>query len=273
MDAPEAGYQLGSDAAELERLNRQGMVLAPATRMLLQAAGIGPGMRVLDLGSGTGDVAFVAAELVGPSGEVVGIDSSPEAVATAQARAQQRGLGNARFVMGDIHAPAPGGPFDAIVGRLVLMYVPDPAAVLRTQATRLHPGGIVAPIEFDLASARSLPATPLAHQLLAWLADTFQRAGIDPSLGARLWAILQQAGLRPLGMVGVQPHFGPEDPAGSATLAGIVQTMLPLIERTGVATAQQVGIETLQTRLAQELAASQAVAAHPMLLSAWGPVG
>ncbi|HEV3498283.1 MAG TPA: hypothetical protein VHA34_18250 [Actinomycetes bacterium] len=72
MDAPEAGYQLGSDAVELERLNRQGMVLAPATRMILQAAGIGLGMRVLDLGSGTGDVAFVAAELVGPAGEVVG---------------------------------------------------------------------------------------------------------------------------------------------------------------------------------------------------------
>jgi SAM-dependent methyltransferase len=81
MDAPEAGYQLGSDAAELERLNRQGRVLAPATRMLLQAAGIGPGMRVLDLGSGTGDVAFLA---------------------TAKARTQQRGLGNVRFVVGDI---------------------------------------------------------------------------------------------------------------------------------------------------------------------------
>jgi SAM-dependent methyltransferase len=77
MDAPKAGYQLGSDAVELERLNRQGMVLAPATRMILQAAGI---------------------------------DNSPEAVATAQARAQQRGLGNVRFVVGDIHEPAPGGP-------------------------------------------------------------------------------------------------------------------------------------------------------------------
>jgi hypothetical protein len=203
---------------------------------------------MLDLGSGTGDVAFVAAELVGPAGEVVGIDRSPEAVATAQARTQQRGLGNVSFVVGDIHEPAPGGPFDAIVGRLVLMYVPDPAVVLRTQAALLRPGpgGVVAPIEFDLGSARSLPPTPLAHQMLAWLIDTFQRAGVEPSLGARLWAILQQAGLRPLGMVGVQPHFGPDDPAGPATLAGIVGTMLPLIEHTGVATAQQVGIETLQ---------------------------
>ena len=271
--APEAGYQLGSDAGELERLNRQGRVLAPATRTILQAAGIGLGMRVLDLGSGTGDVAFVAAELVGSAGEVLGIDRSPEAVATAQARAQQQGLGNVGFVVGDIHEAAPGGPFDVIVGRLVLMYVPDPAVVLRTQAALLRPGGVVAPIEFDLGSARSLPSTPLVQQLLAWLADTFQRAGIQPSLGARLWATLRQAGLRPLGMVGVQPHFGPEDPAGAAMLAGIVGTVLPLMERTGVATAQQVGIETLQARVAEELAASQAVFAHPILLSAWGTVG
>ncbi len=71
-------------------------------------------------------------------------------------------------------------------------------------------------------------------------------------------------------MIGVQPHFGPEDPDGAAILAGIVRTVLPLIERTGVATAAQVGADTLQQRLSDELAASAAVFAHPMLISAWG---
>jgi ubiquinone/menaquinone biosynthesis C-methylase UbiE len=135
----EPGYQLGSDAAELQRLDLQGRVLAPATRTILAAAGIRPGMRVLDLGSGAGDVAFVAAGLAGPAGEVVGIDQSPDAVAKATARAGQRGLPNVRFAVGDIHDPAPGGPFDAVIGRLVLMYVADPAAVLRTQAGVLPP--------------------------------------------------------------------------------------------------------------------------------------
>ncbi|HEX2159616.1 MAG TPA: class I SAM-dependent methyltransferase [Actinomycetes bacterium] len=128
------------------------------------------GMRVLDLGSGTGDVAFVAAELVGPAGEVVGIDSSPEAVATAQARAQQRGLGNVRFVMGDIHEPAPGGPFDVIVGRLVLMYVPDPPVVLRTQAALLRPGPD--PQDADAGDPHRLASRRNAQQL--------------PSVGARI---------------------------------------------------------------------------------------
>jgi SAM-dependent methyltransferase len=268
----ETRYQLGSDAAELERLNRQGRVLAPATRSILDAAGIRPGMRVLDLGSGAGDVAFVAAELVGPSGELVGIDRSPEAIARANMRAQQRGLGQVRFVEGDIHTAAPGGPFDAIIGRLVLMYVPDPAAVLRTQAALLRPGGLVIPIEFDLHSARSVPSTPLVHQALTWLAEGFRRAGIETSLGPRLWAVLRDAGLRPLGMMGVQPYFGPEDPDGPVILAGIVRTALPLLERTGVATAEQVGAETLQQRLSDELRLAAAVFAHPMLLSAWATI-
>jgi SAM-dependent methyltransferase len=268
--AETTGYQLGSDAAELKRLNLQGRVLAPATRTILATAGVRPGMRVLDLGSGAGDMAFAAAGLVGPAGEVVGIDQSPDAVARATARAGERRLSNVRFVPGDIHDPAPDGPFDAIIGRLVLMYVPDPAAVLRTQTGVLRSGGVVAPVEFDLHSARSLPSTPLVGQALSWLREAFTRAGIDPALGPGLWAVLQAAGLQPSGMTGVQPHFGPEDPDGAAILAGIVKTVLPLIERTGVATAAEVGADTLQQRLSGELAASAAVFAHPMLISAWG---
>jgi ubiquinone/menaquinone biosynthesis C-methylase UbiE len=227
-------------------------------------------MRVLDLGSGAGDAAFVAAELAGSAGEVVGIDQSADSVAKATARAAERGLSNVRFVVGDIHDRAPDGPFDAIVGRLVLMYMADPAAVLRTQAGLLRSGGVVAPIEFDLHSARSLPATPLVGQALSWLREAFTRAGIDLALGPGLWAVLQAAGLRPSGMMGVQPHFGPEDPDGAAILAGIIRTVLPLIERLGVATAAEVGADTLQQRLSDELATSAAVFAHPMLISAWG---
>jgi hypothetical protein len=77
------------------------------------------------------------------------------------------------------------------------------------------------------------------------------------------------AGWQPQG-IGVQPHFGPQDPDGAATLAGIVRTALPLIERTGVATAAEVGSDTLQQRLSAELATATAVFAHPTLMSAWG---
>jgi len=92
MSDTDSGYQLGSADDELARLELQGRALAQATYMILDAAGIRPGMRVLDLGCGVGDVAFVAADLVGPDGYVVGVDRSAEALARARIRAGQRGL-------------------------------------------------------------------------------------------------------------------------------------------------------------------------------------
>lgn len=263
-------YQLGHEVDELERLNVQGRALAAPTRILLEAAGLRPGMRVLDLGSGAGDMSFVVADVVGDAGEVVGIERAADAVAQATERTRRRGLANVRFVLGDIHDAYDGGPFDAVVTRLVLMYVPDPSAVLMTQSGALRPGGIVAPIEFDLGSGRTIPETPLAARMLGWVRDAFERSGIEPALGPRLWTVVGEAGPAPAGMTSIQPHFGPSDPDGHALLAGIVRTLLPIIESTGVATAAEVDVDTLKQRVADELTAARAVFAHPSLSCAWG---
>ena len=274
MGDSDSGYQFGSGIGEDEagRLEIQGRALAPATRIILAEAGIRPGMRVLDLGCGAGDVAFVAAGLVGPDGSVVGVDRSPDALARARLRAGQRGLAQVRFVEGDVNDPAPGGPFDAIVERLVLWTVPDPAALLRRQATVLHPGGLVVPIEVDLSTIRSLPETGLGTKGRAWVVEAFAKAGMS-MLGPRLWAIVREAGLRPLGMIGVQPHFGPGDEVGIAFLVETMRAAAPLIVGTGVATAEEIGMETLEQRLTDEGQRSQAVRATPMLLSAWATTG
>jgi SAM-dependent methyltransferase len=215
-----------------------------------------------------GDVAFVAAELVGPRGEIIGIDQSSESVAEANARAREQKADNVRFRVGDIHDPAGGGPYDAIIERFVLMYLPDPAAVLMTQAAALRPGGVVAPIEFEVQSARSIPPTPLVSDALLWISQAFERASIEAALGPRLRIVLQQAGLQPQGMIAIQPHLDPAE--GAENLAGIVRTALPLIERAGAATADEVQTETLEQRLQAELDAADAVLAHPALFSAWG---
>jgi SAM-dependent methyltransferase len=267
MPDRDPGYQFAS-GDELARLEIQGRALGPATRMIFTAAGIRPGMRVLDLGCGVGDVTFLAADLVGPDGYVVGVDRWPAAVARARLRAEQAGLAHVRFVEGDIHDPAPGGPFDAIVGRLVLMHVPDPVTVLRRQATALRAGGLVVPVEHDIHTTRSLPPTPLLTQAVAWVIEAFAKAGI-PAIGPRLWGLLPEAGLRPLGMIGIQPHFGPDDPAAIALADGAIRAVAPLIERTGTATAEEIGVETFAPRLKAELRENSAVFAPGMLLSAW----
>jgi SAM-dependent methyltransferase len=270
MSDTDSGYQFGTGMGdeELVRLEAQGAAMAPATRMIFAEAGIRPGMRVLDIGCGAGDVTFVAADLVGPGGSVVGVDHSPDALARARLRAGQRGLTQVQFVEGDINDPAPGGPFDAIVERLVLWAVPDPAEVLRRQATVLRPGGLVVPVEIDLSTMRSLPENQDMTQVNSWLIEAFARAGLS-MLGPRLWAVVGEAGLRPLGMIGVQPHFGPGDEVGLAYFVESMRLAEPLIVGTGVATAEEIGMETFEQRVRDEFQRTSVVAASPMLLSAW----
>jgi cyclopropane fatty-acyl-phospholipid synthase-like methyltransferase len=270
MGDSDPGRQYGSGIGEdeLARLEAQGAAMAAATRMIFAQAGIRPGMRVLDLGCGAGDVSFVAADLVGLGGSVVGIDRSAGALARARLRAGQRGLAQVRFVQGDLQDPAPGGPFDAIVERLVLMWIPDPAALLRRQATVLRPGGLVVPVEVDVSTMRWLPESPFANQVRSWLVEAFAKAGIA-TLGPRLRTIVQEAGLRPLGTIGIQPHFAPDDPIGIAAVVENIRIAEPLIVSTGVATAEEIGMDTFEQRLRDEQQRTQSVSATPMLLSTW----
>jgi ubiquinone/menaquinone biosynthesis C-methylase UbiE len=142
-------YELGHTDRELRRLATQAALVDPFTRGYFQRAGLGRGMRALDVDSGGGDVAFLAAELVGPAGEVVGTDRSPTAVAAATARAKAQSLGNVLFVEGDPATLTFDRPFDAIVGRYVLMFSPDPGAMLRGIAKHLRPGGVMVFHEVD----------------------------------------------------------------------------------------------------------------------------
>src|SRR5262252_3435792 len=136
-------YALGHSEQELERLSHQGQVFAPFTRQLFEQAGMRPGMRVLDVGSGAGDVAFLAAELVGPSGEVVGADREAAAVDWATARARSREVTNVKFLANDPAGMEFDRKFDAVVGRLVLMYYPDPVGALQKLVRHLQPGGLI----------------------------------------------------------------------------------------------------------------------------------
>jgi len=90
-------YVLGHTARELERLATQARLVDPVTRGFFHDAGVARGMRVLDVGSGAGDVAMFVADMVGPTGEVVGSDRSAEALAAARARVRERGYLNIAF--------------------------------------------------------------------------------------------------------------------------------------------------------------------------------
>jgi cyclopropane fatty-acyl-phospholipid synthase-like methyltransferase len=130
MEMKQSEYVLGHTDREQLRLIRQARVLAPYTEHFLRDAGIAAGMRVLDIGCGMGDVTMLAAGLVGPTGSVVSIDLDQASIETARRRASAIGLDNATFCQADIATFADQQPFDAIVGRLVLEFVPDTVAII-----------------------------------------------------------------------------------------------------------------------------------------------
>jgi ubiquinone/menaquinone biosynthesis C-methylase UbiE len=123
----------------------QDYLLRGVTRSLFERAGLHEGMRVLDIGSGTGGVALLAAAMVGATGSVVGVEIDDASVIAATERARRLGATNVTFLAKDIETVALSGSFDAIVGRLVLMHLHDPTAILRRirgGASRRRGGGV-----------------------------------------------------------------------------------------------------------------------------------
>lgn len=264
-------YVLGSSDLEIERLDRQSASIEGATRLLLRAAGIAPGMRVLDLGTGIGHVASLVADLVGPQGTVVGIDSNARLLGVASERASARA--QLRFVEGDVRSWRDTEPFDAVVGRLILFHLADPVSVLRHHVAALRPGGLLLALDFDLGACRTEPALSLATEALGWVQGGFRSAGANPVIGARLALLLAEAGLAGVQGFGVQGYIAPGDPAGPALLSGVVRTLVPQIVAAGLATPEQIGIDTLEARVSQAMQASQSVLLPPTLAAAWGRRG
>lgn len=265
-------YELGHSDQELRRLAIQAQVVEPITRQFLQDAGIGAGMRVLEVGSGAGDVAFLAAELVGRAGEVVGIDQSPTAVTVAQARGKERLHGNVTFRQGDPSALAFERPFDAIVGRYVLMFSPDPAAMLRGMANHLRPGGLIVFHEADFRGARSFPPSPTFDRCCAWIAQTFLKAGSNPHMGLSLYAAFVEAGLPAPTMALRSLSGGSNNPSGLSLITDLATIMAPLMERIGVATVADIAPATLNARILSELEASKGIVVGRYEIGAWSSV-
>jgi SAM-dependent methyltransferase len=224
-------YALGHTPEAFQRLVVQGQLFNPFTRRWLQDAGLRAGMHVLDLGCGPGDVSLLAAELVGEQGGVLGVDTNASVLQMAHARAQAAGLSHVAFLVGHIDELALTQRFDAIVGRLILMYLREPEARLRQLATHLCPGGVLAFQEHDIPSQgdATLPASPLWKQAVDWCTQAFQRVGVESRMGMKLCGTFLAAGLpaphlRYEAAIGAGPEW-----AGYEVLAGVVRDLLPLL--------------------------------------------
>ena len=158
---PEPAYVLGHSKRELERLSAQERLIGPFSRQLLKLAGVLPGMRVLEIGTGAGDVAILAADLVGPTGRVIGVDIASLAIEQARTRIAILGLNQVSFQLGDPTVLTFDQSFNAIVGRYVLLFQADAATMLRKLDRHLRPGGVIVFHEPDWSFIQSVPHAPL----------------------------------------------------------------------------------------------------------------
>lgn len=255
----DATYTLGRTSHETTRLIEQSKIYGESTTRLCRRAGITEGMRVLEIGSGAGDVALALAERVGPTGQVIGVDVNAGILDTARQRAAAAGMRNIEFIAGDARALDFSDKFDAVVGRFVLMYMADPRKAFAQLIKHVKPGGIAAfqEPEYTLYPAFIHPDTPLINQLIAWILDVFAHSRAHLDMGIGLYRAFVDAGLPPPAMHLESPIGAAEAWSGYRYMVTIFQSLLPLLEKYGLATAEQVGLDTLAARLRQEVLTSK----------------
>jgi ubiquinone/menaquinone biosynthesis C-methylase UbiE len=269
---PGDNYVLGHSPWAIQRLRLLGQIYQPFTRRMFTEAGITTGMQVLDLGCGPGDVSLIAADLVGETGRVVGIDASADMLHAAQTRVDAAGLAQVSFMAADVrNSLVLDQQFDALVGRFILMHLPDPAAVLRHLLTSVRPGGIVAFQEYELSSYADAfyPPSPQWEQAYRLSTRAFERAGGNLHAGMQLPFMFRTAGL-PAPHMNYEASIGADpDWPGFELRAADVRQFMPLIAQHGLATEEEIGIDTLEQRLREETISQGGAARLPVVVSAW----
>jgi SAM-dependent methyltransferase len=261
-------YAMGHSDFEMERLQIQAAALAGITRRLIGECNIQPGMRVLDIGCGAGDVSMLLVEAIGPSGLVVAIDREARAIETVRSRAEAAGHRNIEAVVATDDDIPVIRPFDAAVGRYVLPHHRDPVAMIRRAAAAVRPGGVVAFHEFAGYPPNRFQAFPnvaLYDQVAAAMNAAFDAAIPSPDVAGRLVACFAEAGLP-------SPHLFCECVIGDSTslvarwLALTYRAMLPHIARLGLEPTSVGDPETLVERLQAALTAVGAqVVSNPQI--------
>jgi SAM-dependent methyltransferase len=224
-------------------------------------------MRVLDVGSGVGDVAFIAAEIVGDQGEVVGTDRAERALAVARRRALDRSAANVTFFQGDPTELNFDHRFDAIIGRYILAWQPDPGSMLACLIPLAEPDGIFAFHELEWAAARSFPPVELWDRCCRLAVEAMTSGGADLQVGMKLHSLFLGAGL-------LAPSMRYASIIGSTLeivrfTTDIIATLLPDMELRGTVERGEIDIDSLPEAVLAAISAMGSIVVGRSEIGAW----
>lgn len=260
-------YVLARGDRELDRLDLQGIIYRDASRRALAGCGIGKGMRVLDVGCGSGDLSRLAAELVGSSGFVLGVDLDADSVRAAARRTTELGMNNVSFEAGEAESIADRHAFDALIGRFFLMHQPVPGATLAAAAKAVRPGGRVMMLESHmtwlLRAQHSHPHSEFYDEIVRWKCRVVAAVGADIESGLGLYGTFVDAALPAPEMHMEAPvEGGPNSPI-YAYMAESVRSMLPMAAAHGIGDFDAERVAQLESRLRED------VVSHHGVLVCW----
>ena len=186
-------YLLGTQDVEVERLGLQHRVWRDEMLAGFRAAGFGPGLTILDVGSGPGHATADLAELVGPAGKVIAYERAPHFVEALEAR----NLANVEVRSVDLMCDNLGGALaDGAWTRWVLAFLPDPASAVAKIATALKPGGTAVFHEYlDYEAWRLIPQPPEHRRYRDLVVKSWRESGGEPDAALELPRWLADAGM------------------------------------------------------------------------------
>ncbi|HXY51731.1 MAG TPA: methyltransferase domain-containing protein [Terriglobales bacterium] len=177
------------------RLQLLDEIFGPESHEVLKRAGLAPGMRVTEVGCGTGLVALWMARVVGTNGFVAAVDLSSEQMLVARRDAAEAGLRNISFhVAGAYDTGLQRDGFDLVYSRFLMCHLAEPARALAEMRALLKPGGILVCEDHDDGGIFTEPPT-WAYKRLVEISEAVNKSrGLDSYVGLKLPRLVHQAG-------------------------------------------------------------------------------
>ena len=248
------------------RLNILSETLYPYTRPLLEAQGVSPGHSFLDLGCGGGNVAQLAARLVGDTGTVTAVDFDETIITLAQQDAAASGLMNISFEAQSVHDIHYANRFDFAYARFLLSHLRDPFSALQRMIHSVKPGGKIIVEDVRFSGHFCYPQCEAFDQYVQYYTIAAHNNGHNAEIGPTLFSLFLQAGLQQVGFDVVLPSFntGAGKWMAFITLDKIKNTLI----HQGIASVEIINV--LQHELEEFTNDQQTIMSLPAIFRVWG---